>query len=96
MIAITGCSSSNTLCSLTSNGAKDHLIIDLGEIIYDVSLIDPLDVTRQDHMKFFVEFTPAHRIYPKRINSLVIIVKWHDSPHAAIVHASLTPVFEML
>jgi acetyl esterase/lipase len=95
MIAITGCSSRNTLRSLTSYRAKDHRIIDLEELIYDVPLIDPLDVTRQDHMKFFVEFTPAHRSYPKRISPLVIVVKEQDSPHAAIVHASLTPVVEV-
>lgn len=96
MIAITGCSSRNILCSLTSNWAKDHRIIYLEEFIYDVPIVDPIDVTRQDHMELFVEITPAHRIYPKRITPLVITVKWQDSPHAAIVHASFTPVFEVL
>lgn len=95
MMAISGCNSRNTLCSPTSYRAKDHRIIDSEGSVHDSLLIDPLDVTRQDHMEFFVEFTPAHRIYLKRLTPLVIIVKCQDSPHAAIVHVSLTPVFEM-
>jgi hypothetical protein len=96
MIAKTGCRSRNTLCSLTSYRAKGHRIIDLEKFINDVPLIDPLDVTRQDHMEFFVEFMPAHRIYPKRITPLVIIVTWQESPNAALAQASLIPVFEVL
>ena len=64
--SLSGSNSRYTLYDLVSNKEKDYHVSDLKEFLYDLSVVDPLDVARRDHMEFFVESARGSTITSSR------------------------------
>ena len=55
MRAVNGENSRYTLFDLITNKEKEYHVSDMKPFIFNVDLVDPVDVARRDYTEFFIE-----------------------------------------
>jgi Chromo (CHRromatin Organisation MOdifier) domain len=81
MTVDSGSNSRYTLYDLITNNETEYHVSDMKQFLYDSYHVDPVDVARRDHIKFFVESIVSHRGNRTR-SAIEFLVKWRDYPES--------------